>query len=40
MDDRIALGLQEDLTNPIEKTGARGVRINISAARLIHSLAG
>jgi len=37
MDDRIALRLQEDLTNQIEKIGARGVLIDISALEIVDS---
>jgi rsbT antagonist protein RsbS len=40
MDDRIALRLQEDLTTLIEKTGARGVLIDISALELVDSFIG
>jgi len=40
MDDRIALRLQEDLTAQIEKTGARGVLIDISALELVDSFIG
>jgi rsbT antagonist protein RsbS len=40
MDDEIALGLQEDLTRQIEKTGARGVLIDISAVETVDSFIG
>ena len=40
MDDRIALSLQEDLTMQIEKTGARGVLIDISAVDTVDSFIG
>jgi rsbT antagonist protein RsbS len=40
MDDQIALGLQEDLTAQIEKTGARGVLIDISAVEMVDSFIG
>src|SRR5690242_11879605 len=40
MDDRIALQLQEDLTNQIEKIGARGVLIDISALEIVDSFIG
>jgi rsbT antagonist protein RsbS len=40
MDDQIALGLQEDLTAQIEKTGARGVLIDISAVEIVDSFIG
>ena len=40
MDDRIALMLQEDLTSQIEKTGARGVLIDISALEVVDSFIG
>ena len=40
MDDRIALNLQEDLTMQIEKTGARGVLIDISAVDTVDSFIG
>jgi rsbT antagonist protein RsbS len=40
MDDQIALGLQEDLTAQIEKNGARGVLIDISAVEMVDSFIG
>jgi rsbT antagonist protein RsbS len=40
MDDRIALQLQEDLTTLIEKTGARGVLIDISSLEIVDSFIG
>ena len=40
MDDGIALRLQEDLTTRIEKTGARGVLIDISALEMVDSFIG
>ena len=40
MDDRIAVNLQEDLTRQIEKTGARGVLIDISALEMVDSFIG
>ena len=40
MDDRIALNLQEDLTMQIEKTGSRGVLIDISAVDAVDSFIG
>lgn len=40
MDDQIALGLQEDLTSQIEKTGAKGVLIDISAVETVDSFIG
>jgi rsbT antagonist protein RsbS len=40
MDDQIALGLQEDLTAQIEKTGARGALIDISAVEMVDSFIG
>ena len=40
MDDQIALCLQEDLTAQIEKTGARGVLIDISAVEMVDSFIG
>jgi rsbT antagonist protein RsbS len=40
MDDRIALRPQEDLTTQIEKIGARGVLIDISALEIVDSFIG
>jgi rsbT antagonist protein RsbS len=40
MDDRIALNLREDLTMQIEKTGSRGVLIDISAVDTVDSFIG
>lgn len=40
MDDQIALVLQEDLTKQVEKTGARGVLIDISAVEMVDSFIG
>ena len=40
MDDGIALRLQEDLTTRIEKTGSRGVLIDISALEMVDSFIG
>jgi rsbT antagonist protein RsbS len=40
MDDGIALRLQEDLTKRIEKTGSRGVLIDISALEMVDSFIG
>jgi rsbT antagonist protein RsbS len=40
MDDRIALNLQEDLTMQIEKTGSRGVLIDISGVDTVDSFIG
>jgi rsbT antagonist protein RsbS len=40
MDDQIALALQEDLTRQIEKTGANGVLIDISAVETVDSFIG
>ncbi len=38
--DRMALDLQDDLTSKIEKTGARGVLIDISALEVVDSYIG
>lgn len=40
MEDRLALALQEDLTNQIEKTNARGVLIDISSLEMVDSFIG
>jgi len=40
LDDRTALTLQEDLTKKVEKTGARGVLIDISGLDLVDSFVG
>ena len=40
LDDRMALQLQEDLTEQIVKTGAKGVLIDISALELVDSFIG
>ena len=40
MHDRLALSLQDDLTAMIEKTGARGVLIDISALEMVDSFIG
>ena len=40
MHDQLALTLQEDLTTQIEKTGARGVLIDISALEMVDSFIG
>ena len=40
MHDRLALALQDDLTAKIEKTGARGVLIDISALEMVDSFIG
>ncbi|HEX8851744.1 MAG TPA: STAS domain-containing protein [Gemmatimonadaceae bacterium] len=40
MDDRLALGLQDDLTARIADTGARGVLIDISSVTLVDSFIG
>jgi rsbT antagonist protein RsbS len=40
MHDQMALQLQDDLTARIEKTGARGVLIDISALELVDSFVG
>ena len=38
--DDVALALEEDLAVQIEKTGARGVLIDVSAVRLVDSFIG
>ncbi len=40
MHDQLALTLQEDLTAKIEKTGAKGVLIDISALEMVDSFIG
>ena len=40
MHDRLALTLQDDLTNQISKTGARGVLIDISSLDMVDSFIG
>ena len=40
MHDRLALALQEDLTNRISATGARGVLIDISSLEIVDSFIG
>jgi rsbT antagonist protein RsbS len=40
MHDRLALTLQDDLTAQIERTGARGVLIDISALEMVDSFIG
>ena len=40
MQDQTALRLQDDLTNRIEQTGAKGVLIDISALDLVDSFVG
>lgn len=40
MDDRIALMLQDDLTAQIDRIGARGVLIDISALEMVDSFIG
>lgn len=40
MYDQLALALQDDLTNKIEQTGARGVLIDISALDMVDSFIG
>ena len=40
MHDRLARTLQDDLTEKIEHTGAKGVLIDISALELVHSYIG
>ena len=40
MHDRLAMTLQDDLTNRISKTGARGVLIDISSLEIVDSFIG
>ena len=40
MHDRLAMQLQDDLTNKIVKTGARGVMIDISSLEMVDSFIG
>jgi rsbT antagonist protein RsbS len=40
MHDRLAMTLQDDLTNQIVKTGARGVLIDISSLEVVDSFIG
>jgi rsbT antagonist protein RsbS len=40
MHDQLALVLQDDLTSKIEKSGARGVLIDISALEMVDSFIG
>src|SRR4051794_1579618 len=40
MHDQLALTLQDDLTNLIEKTGAKGVLIDISSLEMVDSFIG
>lgn len=40
MHDQLAMTLQDDLTQRIEKTGARGVLIDISALEMVDSFIG
>src|SRR5438046_10653316 len=40
MHDQLALTLQDDLTSKIEKTGAKGVLIDISALEMVDSFIG
>jgi rsbT antagonist protein RsbS len=40
MEDRLAVTLQEDLATTVEKTGARGVLLDISALDVVDSFIG
>lgn len=40
MHDRLAMALQDDLTAQVQKTGARGVLIDISALDMVDSFIG
>lgn len=40
MHDRLAMTLQDDLTSQIERTGAKGVLIDISALEMVDSFIG
>lgn len=40
MHDQLALTLQDDLTNKIDRTGAKGVLIDISALEMVDSFIG
>lgn len=40
MHDRLALALQDDLTNRISETGAKGVLIDISSLEIVDSFIG
>src|SRR4249919_3467870 len=40
MHDRLAMNLQDDLTTQIQKTGAKGVLIDISALEMVDSFIG
>ena len=40
LQDQIALGLQDDLSGAIERTGANGVLIDISALEIVDSFIG
>jgi rsbT antagonist protein RsbS len=40
MHDRLAVALQDDLTSQIERTGARGVLIDISSLEIVDSFMG